>query len=247
MDDRGAAWEKRLDPPLIVAAVATIPLLVLDQTHPHGTWHTVSRTCDWVIWLVFLVSLLIMLAVSPKRRLAYLRAHPLDLIVVVCTPPFLPVGVQWVRVLRVLRVVRVIRVAPIMRRTFSLEGIEYAFLLSLIALFGGAAAFSAADKVDYGDALYWALQTMTTVGYGDVVPHTALAKLIACALMIVGIGFFALVTGAIAQRFLVTEVEEAMHDIAAEDSALIAQIHALSEQLAELESRIRRREPGSLS
>ena len=220
MDDRIAAWERRLDPFGIAAGLATIPLLVLDQTHPRGAWHVVSRVGDWAVWLVFLISLLVMLAVTPGRRLAYLRRYPLDLIVVVLTPPFLPLGVQWLRVLRVLRVVRVIRLGPTLRRVFSLEGIEYAAVLALIVLFGGAAAFSAADKVGYGNSLYWALSTMTTVGYGDVTPHSPLAKVIACVMMIFGISFFALVTGAIAQRFLAAGVADAERDLQSSEAAV---------------------------
>ena len=93
-------------------------------------------------------------------------------------------------------------------------------MLALIVLFGGAAAFSAADKVGYGNSLYWALSTMTTVGYGDVTPHSALAKVIACVMMIFGISFFALVTGAIAQRFLAAGVADAERDLQSGQAAV---------------------------
>jgi voltage-gated potassium channel len=140
-------------------------------------------------------------------------------------------------------VVRVIRLGPTLRRVFSLEGIEYAAVLALIVLFGGAAAFSAADKVGYGNSLYWALSTMTTVGYGDVTPHSALAKVIACVMMIFGISFFALVTGAIAQRFLAAGVADAERDVQSGEAAIrsgeqevLTRLRAIEQQLAQLQT-----------
>ena len=65
---------------------------------------------------------------------------------------------------------------------------------------------------------------MTTVGYGDMYPTTTLGRIIAILVMVVGIGFIALVTGAIAQRFLSEEVAQVEREVAqveeTEDSLL---------------------------
>lgn len=53
-----------------------------------------------------------------------------------------------------------------------------------------------------GRGLWWAVQTTTTVGYGDVVPESSLGRLIATAVMIVGIGFITVSTAAIASAFV---------------------------------------------
>jgi voltage-gated potassium channel len=93
--------------------------------------------------------------------------------------------------------------------------------------------------VSLGTGFYWALETMTTVGYGDVTPKTSLGRIIAGTLMLIGIGFFALVTGAIAQRFLSTEIEEAADGVEATEAEILAQISALGSQLQRLESTVR--------
>jgi voltage-gated potassium channel len=249
--DRQTVWEKRLDPPVIAAALLTIPLLVLDQSHPTGSWHQVARFGDWAVWLTFLLALAVMLVVTPSP-IAYLRKHPLDWIVVVASPPLLPLGLQWVRVLRVLRVVRLLRLGPVLRRVFSLEGVEYAVVLSFVALLGGAAAFSSAEKASYGTGIYWALGTMTTAGSGTIRATTSLARVVACVLMIVGPAFLALVTGAIAQRFLAVKVEPELERVETGEVAMLAQVRALAEhvrasntQIEQLEAALLERQTGA--
>ncbi|MDQ6775381.1 MAG: potassium channel family protein [Actinomycetota bacterium] len=139
--------------------------------------------------------------------------------------------------LRVLRLLRLFRLAPIARRLFTTEGLRYVSLLALLVLLVSAEAFSSAEKISYGNAVYWALTTMTTVGYGDITPHTSSGKIVASAVMVIGIGFFAILTGAVAQRFLTEEVIELEH----EEQDLVTQIRQISEQLRHLEQQALRR------
>jgi voltage-gated potassium channel len=84
---------------------------------------------------------------------------------------------------------------------------------------------------------------MTTVGYGDITPHTAIAKVVACAVMLVGIGFFALFTGAIAQRFLAAEADRFQEELAAAESAEVEaldELLAIAERVRKLENRLRK-------
>jgi voltage-gated potassium channel len=235
---------------VIAGALATIPLLIIDQTHTSGTWHYVALIGDCIVWLIFVLDLVAMLAFARDRR-GYLRSHPLDLIVIVLTPPVLPVAFQWIRVLRVLRVVRLLRLPRLLKRKLSLETLEYAALLVALAFFGGAAAFAAAERVSYGNAMYWAIGVMTTAGTGDIKVTTTLAKIVACVLMVVGTGFFALVTGAIAQRFLASQVSDLQDTadeigdvataVAHDEDEVLARVRALSAQVRELEASLSRR------
>ena len=148
-------------------------------------------------------------AVAPDRG-RWFRTHPLDAALVVLTPPFLPASLQVVRALRVLRVLRLVRAAGIAKRLFSLEGVRWTGVLALVTALGGCAIFSSAEgrQVSTWDGVWWALTTMTTVGYGDLYPHTTLGRVDAIVLMLVGIGFVAVLTAALAQRFLATEIDE---------------------------------------
>jgi voltage-gated potassium channel len=189
---------------------------------------------------VFALEVTVMLLVVPSRW-DYVRANLLDVAIVGLTVPVLSLALQSIRVLRVLQLVRLARLGPVLRRTFTLDGLRYAAVVSGVVLLGGAEAYATAENVSLGTGIYWALQTMTTVGYGDVPPKTPLGKVVACVLMVVGIGFFALITGAIAQRFLATEVEAAAEEIEAGEAELLEQINALRGQLQTLEGIVVRR------
>src|SRR5215207_5540103 len=67
-DPRAATWEKRFRGPIIVAALAVLPLLALSLTHPHGIWHTVEVAAHWTIWLVFFAEVIVMLMLVKDRR-----------------------------------------------------------------------------------------------------------------------------------------------------------------------------------
>jgi voltage-gated potassium channel len=208
MDERSERIERRLEPVIIVATLLVVPVLILEGVEVDQPWPTIARVGDWVIWGVFLAEIVIMLAVVPNRR-RWLADHPLDVAIVILTPPFVSSTLTSIRLLRLLRLVRLLRVAELARGAFSLAGVRYAALLAVLTAFAGGQAFADVEGTSDGTGLYWAMTTMTTVGYGDVVPHTGAGRVIAVAVMLVGIGFVAVLTGAIAQRFIAPEAEEA--------------------------------------
>jgi voltage-gated potassium channel len=241
MDARTKLWEDRFNVPVLVSALATVPLLIASLHTLDEPWNTIVDVGNFLAWGVFAAEFGVMLIVVPDKW-RWLRTHPLEVAIVVLTPPFLDYAIQSLRVLRVLRLLRLARLGPAMQRMFSLQGIQYASLLALLVLVGSAEAFSAAENVSIGNSFYWAITTMTTVGYGDIVPHTATAKVVACVVMIVGIGFFALITGAIAQRFLSAQAEqvhEGLEGVETAETEVMDELLAIGERLRTLESRLR--------
>jgi hypothetical protein len=93
MDARSTRVAERLNAPMMVAAALTIPMVAISESHPGGALEDVARILNWVTWIAFAIELVAMLAVVPHRRI-WLRHHPLDLIIVVFTPPVLPAGLQ---------------------------------------------------------------------------------------------------------------------------------------------------------
>ena len=121
------------------------------------------------------------------------------------TPPFLPPALQATRVFRLLRLLRLVRAGSLARRVFSTEGVRDASVLVLFAVVGGGAAFAAVENdqnLSAWDGVWWAITTVTTVGYGDPPVTTEGGRILAIGLMFTGIGFVAVLTAAAADRFV---------------------------------------------
>jgi voltage-gated potassium channel len=246
MNARSERMESRFRVPIILAALLVIPVLILEAVTVNGAhlkepWTTLSTIGDWAIWLTFFAEVAAMLAVV-EDRFEWLRGHVLDVAIVVLTPSVGPSVLQTVRVLRLLRLVRLARFAPLMRSVFTIEGVRYAAVLAFVVFLAGAEAFATVENRSLGIGMYWAISTMTTVGYGDVVPHTTAGRIIASVVMLVGIGFVAVVTGAIAQRFIATEGTVIKEDelVSAGESVTHAKLDELASRLDRLEALLSR-------
>ena len=122
---------------------------------------------------------------------------------------------------------------------------------------GGGAAFASAEgpRVSTWDGIWWAISTMTTVGYGELYPTNTTARAIAIIVMLVGIGFIAILTAAIAQKFLELSVaqevqaaeQETEQDIATAEAHLLAELRDLQGRLRDLEAGVRRMAESSVS
>jgi voltage-gated potassium channel len=222
---------------------------VIEQSGAGEPWTTLAAVANWLIWSLFLAEVVVMLAVVPDRG-RWLRKHPLEIAIVVLTPPFLPASLQALRVFRLLRVLRLIAVVGYARRVFSLNGLAYGALLALITVLAGGAAFAHAEgeEVSTWDGVWWAMTTVTTVGYGDLYPHTNLGRGIAIVVMLVGIGFLSLLIGAVSERFLAAQLREETKEVEREvesdlDAArvqLLAELRTVSDRLRELEADVER-------
>jgi voltage-gated potassium channel len=244
---RAQALERRFEWPMIAAALLTLPAIVLQDSHPHGVEHEIGAWLGAATWLTFALEVVVMLAVVDSRG-AWLRSHVLDVAIVVLTPPLVltPLqGLRLLRIARVLRLLRVFRVATLARRLFTTDGLRYVSVIALLVLVVAAEAFSSAEHTSFGNGIYWALGTMTTAGSGSIEPHTPASKVVAGIVMVVGIGFFAVLTGAIAERFFsaeVQELDEEARDLTRDERELGVRVHDIARQLQELELELRARE-----
>jgi voltage-gated potassium channel len=109
----------------------------------------------------------------------------------------------------------------------------------LSVLLGGAmiTIFDHKEFPDFGTGLWWALQTVTTVGYGDVTPETAVGQVIGALFMLEAIAFVTIVTAVITSSF----IERARQERAATfDATETADVDQLTAQLAEISARLDR-------
>lgn len=185
-----------------------------------------------VIWVVFIADLTLRTVLAPKH-IAYLVHHPLD-VIAVAVPAF--------RVLRVLRVLTagqwLISRGSRLRigRTATAVVFAVAFLtyLSSLAVLNAERGAKGADIESFGDAVWWSLVTMATVGYGDYVPVTTNGRIVAVGLMVVGISLLGLVGASVASA-VVTRIsgraQEGQSAVKEDLEALRTEIAALRQAL----------------
>jgi voltage-gated potassium channel len=238
MESRADRMERRFAWPVLIAALAVVPVIALEDAHLGEPWDALASVGNWLIWLTFAAELVAMLAVVPDRR-RWMREHPIDVVVVVLTPPVVPAGFQFLRLLRLLRLARAFTQV---RRMFSPEGVMAAAFLAAYTVVAGGLTFAVVEpNVNALNGLYWAVTTVTTVGYGDFNPTTSAGKVISVVVMLTGIGFVAFLTGAIAQRFLTPDIQEAEQEAVEEREVLLTEVRALGQRLERIEQRLGQR------
>jgi voltage-gated potassium channel len=202
--ERDAAFLERFDTrmrlPIIVSAV--LPLIVVPES---GDW--IGIVVGIVTWLVFLVDYVV-----HARHLEHYgrtRLGRFDLFVVLATAPwFLLPGAHaggFVVLLRLARLARVAMATRGARRLFERLG-RIAAVAAGVVIVGSLAAYYAEHPVNpefatFGDALWWGIVTLTTVGYGDIVPETTAGRWVAVSIMITGIAVLGVLAGALASFF----------------------------------------------
>jgi voltage-gated potassium channel len=205
-------WEKRTDWPLSAVAMIFLIAYAIPIVNPATGQdpRDILENVMVVAWATFGLDYVVRLCLSKGQRWTFVKKHPLDLAVVV-----LPI-------LRPLRLVRLFSLLSILNRagTRHLRGrvITYAVGGSIMLVTMGALAITEAESNapgthihDIWDGLWWALTTITSVGYGDTFPVTSTGRVIAMALMAGGVALLGVVSATLAS-WLVQKVSEAEVD-----------------------------------
>jgi voltage-gated potassium channel len=232
--------------PIIVSAI--LPLVVVPES---SGW--LGIVVGVATWLVFLLDYIVRTRhVQHYGRTGFGR---LDLVVVVATAPwFLLPGAQagrFVVVLRLARLVRVLVATRGSRRLFERLG-RVALVAGGVTLVGSLVAYYAehttnSEFATVGDSLWWGIVTLTTVGYGDIVPKTSTGRWAGVTIMITGIAVLGLLSGSLASFFRLDESDDkdgeqdpsapaddsggALTALTQEVSALRRQVEVLTERL----------------
>jgi voltage-gated potassium channel len=210
--DQYDAVARAIEWPMTVLSLLFAVVLVVDSTvRLPPTYLMAGTAIEWAVWAAFVCEYVLLLYLAP-RRLQFVRTHVLDLVVVAF--PALRIF-RALRVLRVLRAVRVARVATFLgravtgvRTALGRTGVRTVFAVALLVTVGGAALVMVAEGPEkanfasYGNALWWACVTVTTVGYGDMAPATPMGRIVAVILMLVGVAIFGAVSAALAAHFV---------------------------------------------
>jgi voltage-gated potassium channel len=237
--------------PMTGLAFAMIPVLVIPLVRPvHGAVAMFFDAADDLIWVLFGVDYGVRLYLAPERR-RFVRTHLVDLAVVLL--PFLrPLravrAVRGLGQLRTLRLLQASRLAAFIgtgighaRAIVARRGLHYVAAIVVAIMFAAAGlevAFEAHARGgtihNYGDALWWSVVTITSVGYGDQYPVTLAGRAVAVVLMITGIGLFGVVAAAIASYFV---EQDAGREADARVDEVLTVLHRIEARLDEIERR----------
>ncbi len=200
--------DRYLDLPLALASVLMVLIAVIeiggDVEQP---WDARLAVLGWALWGLFFAEFAAKFALAPDKR-AYIKSHPLDVIVLL---------VPFLRFLRLLQILRLTRALPVFRLlVFGGRGSGAAVVLLrrrrlgqlalvsvLVVLIGAAAGYALEAETPgstikgFGDALWWSAALVTTVG-SELYPVTAAGRVLGFVLMLYAVGIFSYFIASIA-------------------------------------------------
>ncbi|HOZ80131.1 MAG TPA: ion transporter, partial [Ferruginibacter sp.] len=205
---------KIFDVSLLVFILASILIVMLDSVEK---WHLAYGgfffTMEWIFTLIFTIEYALRL-LTIKKPIKYVFSFLgiIDLLAII--PSYLSiffVGAQSLLVLRALRLLRVFRIFKLTHFLTEMQFLGVAirgslkkisifmFVVLMLVVILGSVMYLV-ERGEHGfssipDSIYWAIVTITTVGYGDISPVTDLGKFVASIIMLMGYGIIAVPTG----------------------------------------------------
>lgn len=224
-------WSRRTDGPLLVLALAFLAVFLApmyDPTLPAGL-ETSLRVASGLLWLLFAVDYAVRLRLAPDRG-KHVRTH---------IPDLLAVALPLLRPLRVLRLIGILGSATRRAGRHAQARVTGALISVIVLIMVTAAGLvldaergaKGANISTPGDALWWAMTTVSTVGYGDRFPVTTQGRVAASALMLTGIALVGIVTASVAAWFVKTFARQ-------DDDA--ASLREIADRLQRLEALVTR-------
>jgi len=191
-------WERRAEVPLLLLAVAFLVAYAWPVLDPRmdADVRAILSALSWTVWAAFLVDFLVRLWLADERRRYALR-HWYD-VALIALPMLRPL--RLLRLLAFARVLNRTAVGSLVGRatTYAVGAAGMAVGLGAVAVLDVEQDAAGANITTFGDALWWSATTVTTVGYGDRYPVTTTGRLVAVALMLVGIALVGVITAAVA-------------------------------------------------
>jgi voltage-gated potassium channel len=224
MKNENRKWTDRIDKFIyVLILLSTLAIILESDQELSKTYHRLFQNFEVISVAIFSLEYIYRTVLNFRRnknlKYNYSFYGLIDLIAVL--PFFLPLAFAFdSRALRILRLIRALRVLKVSQHSKAVKHLlqvfkqikgelTLTFFLSLILIvFSGIVVYYAENPSqpdvfnNIGNSIWWALATLTTVGYGDIYPITVLGKLIASFVAIVGIGLIAIPTGLISATYV---------------------------------------------
>ena len=261
LSPRAAAANRWLELPLLVSALAVAPMFIIELVATGG-WTTGAVIINWFIWAAFTTEFAVLFGLTEHRR-AYLRKAWLHLLVIpfafplladLSSNPTLQTTLRGLRFLVLLAVLiqsgitlyRVLKhsffdlvavashpwiffLGPLLRS----KGLGLVAVVFLVVAVTAGLLHALFEDRHPLEGMWWALVTLTTVGYGDITPVTVGGRITAAMLMLSGIGILSFTTATVAAYFVEGDYREELHS---EVRSINRRLDRIEELLASLKA-----------
>lgn len=237
-------WERRLHWVLVGVALLALPSFYLNVAYEHGALHWIGRALDVLILLAFSAEFLWMMRLTRQRGLYVLHNWLNLLIIMAATASLWNVGTDWIPAARLMRLAYIsmvfARAVGAMRQVLTPASVP--FLLGwgvlVFALGGGAFYWLEPTVHSFGDGVWMAFVTGSTVGYGDMIPTTTGSRIIAVLMVIVGFAMLSLVMASFAAFFIGEDEKRLRREMHQDIKELRQEVARLRAELAKLSDKI---------
>jgi len=215
---------KLFDIILLIAILASVVLVMVESVASiHDQYKTFLNAAEWVITILFSIEYILRIITINKSKKYILSFYGIiDLLSTL--PMYISIiftgasGLLALRALRLLRVFRILKLARYIGASDNfLKALQASkakiavflfFVLILCTVLGTVMYMIEGEENGFTSiprSVYWAIVTLTTVGYGDIAPHTPIGQLIASVIMILGYGIIAIPTGIVSSEMIKTD------------------------------------------
>jgi len=240
--ERLQRFERAIYMPLVLSA--TLPIVAALSRASDDS--LVIIAVNIVSWIVFVIDLVVHARLV--RRYLTTRAGRWDFVVVVITAPWFLIpglgGSQILMVARLGRLIRLLFVNERMRRALGQLGRVGVFAVGMLLFCSWVAYVAERDTnpefATFRDSLWWGIVTLTTVGYGDIVPDTTKGRWAATFLMVTGVASLGVIAGTLSSAFRLTpsRTTDPGADAPGSNDQVLRELTALRQQLEAIERRL---------
>ena len=237
-------WGKRFELPMILLAVW---ILIEWYLREKGIYSELfGRITDWGVWLFFVLET-VTLASLVEDKPRYLRSNWMNLLIICVGLPLLWGGGTYAAALRALRVLLIfpllLNTSITVRKVLTRNHLGTTLLVALAFTLMSGLLIAGIDPTieNVWQGIWWAWVTVSTIGYGDIVPQSAAGKVFGAVVILFGVGFFSLLTASFSAYFISRgeiEIEEDEEEEIYRLRDIERRIEAMEQTLQRIETRL---------